>query len=91
MPVCTDPAHGGVQYLANIADSGQDGGCPSQYISYMDFTDEMAPTQSCPIAEHQISTKEPEAPGKPESPRIEKPDAVAPNWDNPNKGRKRFN
>ncbi|MFZ5641754.1 MAG: transglycosylase domain-containing protein [Bacillota bacterium] len=90
-PVCTDPAHGGVQYLANIAGPGQDGGCPSQYVSYRDFNDGMAPTQYCPVAEHQVSTKEPAAPGKPDSPRIDKPDAVTPNRDNPNKGRKRFN
>jgi len=72
-PVCTDPAHGGVLYLANIPGSGQSGGCPEQYVSYQDFTNGVAPTQACPVAEHQVTTKEPAAPVEPDRPRINLP------------------
>lgn len=88
-PVCNDPAHGGVLYLANIAGPGEEGGCPSQDVSYQNFTDGLAPTQSCPLSEHQVKTKEPAAPIVPDRPRIDQPNTVGPNADKPNRGKKR--
>lgn len=86
-PVCSDPAHGGVLYLANIAGPGEEGGCPSQYVSYQNFTDGLAPTQSCPISEHQVKVKDPAGPIVPDRPRINQPDAVKPNDFKPGKSK----
>lgn len=72
-PVCSDPAHNGVQYLANIAGPGEEGGCPSQYLSYQNFADGLAPTEHCPLPEHQVIIKEPGTPFEPDRPQVNQP------------------
>ena len=55
--VCTDPAHNGQYYLANVAGSNQQGGCPSQYVETKTFGSQYAPNQYCTIEGHQVTGK----------------------------------
>ncbi|NLO90138.1 MAG: PBP1A family penicillin-binding protein [Clostridia bacterium] len=52
--VCTDPAHKGKYYLANIPVEGYLGGCPSKYIKKMNFPAGKEPREYCPIPAHQL-------------------------------------
>ena len=73
-PVCTDPSHGGVMYLANVPGYGETGGCPPGAISYQQFTESLAaPTQRCPIPEHQVKPAETATPLNPNNSGDNKP------------------
>ncbi len=53
--ICTDPAHNGQYYLANVPDSLHKGGCPSQYVQQKTFGAQYVPNQYCPLTNHQYT------------------------------------
>jgi penicillin-binding protein 1A len=53
--VCTDPRHQGVTYLANRPAPGQEGGCPPDLIERRHYPVNQAPTQYCPLPDHQVA------------------------------------
>lgn len=80
-PICTDPIHGGILYLANIPGSNEQGGCPPNLIQYRVFPDNQAPTAPCAIPEHQARIKSPLNPSTPDSPQtgqVDKPTVPKP-------------
>lgn len=51
--ICTDPRHQGLFYKANIADPGQSGGCPSEFLQAIT----VQPSQvlpECNLKDHQV-------------------------------------
>ncbi len=52
--ICTDPRHNGEEVLANIAQDGQSGGCPSEYIETKYYYPDQVPTKYCDLEDHQI-------------------------------------
>ena len=52
--ICTDPAHGGHVYRANIPADGSTGGCPSEYLKTYNYSPDNIPYDYCPIAGHQV-------------------------------------
>ncbi len=75
-PVCTDPTHGGMLYLANIAGTDEEGGCPNASVSYQNITNGLNPTENCPIPEHEVKIKEPPTPAVPERTGLVQPGEV---------------
>ncbi len=73
IPICTDPRHGGIQHLANIASNNEEGGCPKESVRYIDFPEGQEPTAYCTIPEHQTRPKKPDNPENPALPGIDKP------------------
>lgn len=55
--VCTDPRHNGVLYLANTPGLLETGGCPAEFIEERKFKPDEAPTQRCPLQDHQVEKK----------------------------------
>lgn len=52
--VCRDPRHQGTLYRANIPNSNQTGGCPTEYLEEI----QLLPGQNlpvCPLTEHQVT------------------------------------
>jgi len=86
IPVCTDPAHGGILYRALIPGPGEEGGCPSEKIEYREFPEGQEPTATCPIPQHQLGPQNPanpaspQSPGSPGSPQVKLPQANEPKW-----------
>lgn len=52
--ICTDPAHGGQIYRANVPADGSTGGCPSEYIKTQNFSLDNIPYEYCPLPAHQV-------------------------------------
>lgn len=59
--ICRDPRHGGVPFRANLAGSAQIGGCPAEYLQYVTLPSGQAAPAPCPLQDHQIRNKKPEA------------------------------
>ncbi len=66
VPVCTDPSHGGISYLALIAGPNQEGGCPPEIVRYQEFPVGQAPNAYCTIPAHQLRPKPPQSPDSPQ-------------------------
>lgn len=62
IPVCVDPQHGGILYLANIPGPNEEGGCPPNEIEYREFPPGQEPTAYCTIPDHQLRPKGPGVP-----------------------------
>lgn len=60
-PVCSDPQHGGIIYKALVPGPNQEGGCPPDMVKYQQFASGQEPTANCPIPEHQLRPKSPQA------------------------------
>lgn len=63
--ICTDPAHGGKWYFANIPGPGQEGGCPDIATQRPQKNGVIPALEYCPIPEHQVRTSEPLNPTAP--------------------------
>lgn len=60
IPVCTDPGHGGVPYLAVIPGPNEEGGCPSELVQYRSFPEGQEPKNACSIPSHQTWPQAPQ-------------------------------
>ena len=89
-PVCNDPLHGGILYLALIPGPTEQGGCPPEVVQNKVFSEGQAPTAYCDIPEHQLTPKPPEdtgSPGTQDTPNTTTP-VNSPGPDKPNKPNK---
>jgi len=55
--VCTDSAHGGNKFLANIPGKGENGGCPQGSIAFESQDLDHPITDFCPLPNHQVKAK----------------------------------
>lgn len=77
--ICSDPRHGGKPVLANVPGPGQEGGCPPELVTELEFDPGAAPSERCSLPDHKIttSTTGPEPPGNGQTPPSPKLSAAA--------------
>lgn len=70
--VCTDPRHQGQEYLANLPNPGESGGCPPEMIENRRYPAGEAPQEKCPLPDHQLTrTVQQPGPAGPPPPVLE--------------------